>query len=186
MTVQDLAPIAQLPLPLTWQVAPGIDAVPAAPRHLRLVATAPAGSSDSGSNDSGPNDSGPNDSGPNDSVPNIAPPIAWVARMARAVGEVGIGDRPAGQLTRWVERRQLAHLAERGAAIRRHPSSRTAGKTQGAMRTLKQVRSIRICHIVDGIAETSAVLVSSDRARAIAMRFEYIGDRWLITAVNLG
>ena len=59
MTVQDLAPIAQLPLPLTWQVAPGIDAVPAAPRHLRLVATAPAGSSDSGSNDSGPNDSGP-------------------------------------------------------------------------------------------------------------------------------
>ncbi len=180
MTVQDLAPIAQLPLPLTWQVAPGIDAVPAAPRHLRLVATAPAGSSDSGSNDSGPNDSGPNDQ-----VPNNAPPIAWVARMARAVGEVGIGDRPAGQLTRWVERRQLAHLAERGAAIRRHPSSRTAG-TQAAMRTLKQVRSIRICHIVDGIAETSAVLVGSDRARAIAMRFEYIGDRWLITAVNLG
>ena len=175
MTVQDLAPIAQLPLPLTWQVAPGIDAVPSAPRHLRLVATAPAGSYASGSNDSGPNDQ----------VPNNAPPIAWVARMARAVGEVGIGDRPAGQLTRWVERRQLAHLAERGAAIRRHPSSRTAG-TQAAMRTLKQVRSIRICHIVDGIAETSAVLVGSDRARAIAMRFEYIGDRWLITAVNLG
>lgn len=185
MTVQELAPIAQLPLPLTWQVAPGIDAVPGAPRHLHLVATAPAGSSDSGPNDSGPNDSGPNDSGPNDQVPNSAPPIAWVARMARAVGEVGIGDRPAGQLTRWVERRQLAHLAERGAAIRRHPSSRTAG-TQAAMRTLKQVRSIRICHIVDGIAETSAVLVGSDRARAIAMRFEYIGDRWLITAVNLG
>lgn len=176
MTVQELAPIAQLPLPLTWQVAPGVDAVPTAPRHLHLVATAPAGSSDSG----------PNDSGPNDQVPNNAPPIAWVARMARAVGEVGIGDRPAGQLTRWVERRQLAHLAERGAAIRRHPSSRTAGKTQAAMRTLKQVRSIRICHIVDGIAETSAVLVGSDRARAIAMRFEYIGDRWLITAVNLG
>jgi len=175
VTVQELAPIAQLPLPLDWQVAPGIDAVPSAPRHLHLVATAVAGSSDSG----------PNDSGPNDSVPNNAPPIAWVARMARAVGEVGIGDRPAGQLTRWVERRQLAHLAERGAAIRRHPSSRTAG-TQAAMRTLKQVRSIRICHIVDGIAETSAVLVSSDRARAIAMRFEYIGDRWLITAVNLG
>ena len=149
--------------------------MPTAPRHLHLVATAPAGSSDSG----------PNDSGPNDQVPNNAPPIAWVARMALAVGEVGIGDRPAGQLTRWVERRQLAHLAERGAAIRRHPSSRTAG-TQAAMRTLKQVRSIRICHIVDGIAETSAVLVSSDRARAIAMRFEYIGDRWLITAVNLG
>lgn len=171
MTVQDLAPIAQLPLPLDWQVAPGIDAVPTAPRHLRLVATALAGSTDSGHNDQ---------------VPNNAPPIDWVARMARAVAEVGIGDRPAGQLTRWVERRQLAHLAERGAAIRRHPSTRTAGKTQGAMRTLKQVRSIRICHIVDGIAETSAVLVGSDRARAIAMRFEYIGDRWLITAVNLG
>ena len=174
MTVQDLAPIAQLPLPLDWQVAPGIDAVPTAPRHLRLVATGPADSYDSGPTGS-----------PTDSPTNTAPTIAWVARMARAVGEVGIGDRPAGQLTRWVERRQLAHLAERGAAIRRHPSSRTAG-TQAAMRTLKQVRSIRICHIVDGIAETSAVLVGSDRARAIAMRFEYIGDRWLITAVNLG
>ena len=175
MTVQDLAPIAQLPLPLDWQVAPGIDAVPPAPRHLHLVATAPADSHASGATGS-----------PTDSPTNTAPTIDWVARMARAVGEVGIGDRPAGQLTRWVERRQLAHLAERGAAIRRHPSTRTAGKTQGAMRTLKQVRSIRICHIVDGIAETSAVLVGSDRARAIAMRFEYIGDRWLITAVNLG
>ena len=174
MTVQDFAPTAQLPLPLTWQVAPGIDAVPTAPRHLRLVATGPADSYDSGPTGS-----------PTDSPTITAPTIAWVARMARAVSEVGIGDRPAGQLTRWVERRQLAHLAERGAAIRRHPSSRTAG-TQAAMRTLKQVRSIRICHIVDGIAETSAVLVSSDRARAIAMRFEYIGDRWLITAVNLG
>ncbi|CAB4835942.1 MAG: hypothetical protein F2763_09530 [Actinobacteria bacterium] len=175
MTVQDFAPTAQLPLPLTWQVAPGIDAVPTAPRHLHLVATGPADSYDSGPTGS-----------PTDSPTNTAPTIAWVARMARAVSEVGIGDRPAGQLTRWVERRQLTNLAERGAAIRRHPSNRTTGKTQGAMRTLKQVRSIRICHIVDGIAETSAVLVGSDRSRAIAMRFEYIGERWLITAVNLG
>ncbi len=179
MTVQDFAPTAQLPLPLTWQVAPGIDAVPPAPRHLRLVATVPADSYDSGPTGS---TNGPT----TDSPANAAPTIAWVARMARAVSEVGIGDRPAGQLTRWVERRQLANLAERGAAFRRHPSNRNAGKGQGARRTLKQVRSIRICQIVDGIAETSAVLVGSDRSRAIAMRFEYIGERWLITAVTLG
>ena len=85
-----------------------------------------------------------------------------------------------------MERRQLAQLAERGAAVRRHPSSRSAGKTQSTTRTLKQVRSIRICQIADDVAETSAVLVGSDRARAVAMRFEFIGERWLVTAVNLG
>lgn len=101
--------------------------------------------------------------------------------MARALSEVGIGDRPPGQLIRWVERSQLARLAERGAAVRRHPSNRNL-----TTRTLKQVRSIRICQIAEGIAETSAVLVGSDRARAVAMRFEFIGERWLVTAVNLG
>lgn len=40
MTVLDLAPIDQLPLPLDWQVAPGIDSPPPVPRHLRLVGAA--------------------------------------------------------------------------------------------------------------------------------------------------
>ena len=167
MTVLHFAPVDQLPLPLDWQVAPGIDSPPPVPRHLRLVgATANTDTA---------------------SQPETTDlPIAWVARMARAVSEVGIGDRPPGQLTRWVERQQLAQLAERGAAVRRHPSSRGTVKTQNTTRTVKQVRSIRICQIADGIAETSAVLVGSDRARAVAMRFEFIGERWLVTVVNLG
>ena len=167
MTVLHFAPVDQLPLPLDWQVAPGIDSPPPVPRHLRLVGA-----------------TGETDPASQPGTSDL--PIAWVARMARAVSEVGFGDRPPGQLTRWVERRQLAQLAERGAAVRRHPSSRSAGKTQSTTRTLKQVRSIRICQIADDVAETSAVLVGSDRDRAVAMRFEFIGERWLVTAVNLG
>ncbi|MSO26737.1 MAG: hypothetical protein EXQ60_01555 [Candidatus Nanopelagicales bacterium] len=167
MTVLDCAPVNQLPLPLDWQVALGIDSPPTVPRHLHLVG-APTGTDAAGQPETN------------------KLPIAWVARMARAVSEVGIGDRPPGQLTRWVERGQLAQLAERGAAVRRHPSTRTLSQQKATTRTLKQVRSIRICQIADGIAETSAVLVGSDRARAVAMRFEFISERWLVTAVNLG
>ena len=162
MTVLDLAPIDQLPLPLDWQVAPGIDSPPPVPRHLRLVGAAKDA-----------------DNAGQPTANDL--PIAWVAQMARALSEVGIGDRPPGQRIRWVERSQLARLADRGAAGRRNPSNRNL-----TTRTLKQVRSIRICQIAEGIAETSAVLVGSDRARAVAMRFEFIGERWLVTAVNLG
>jgi hypothetical protein len=106
--------------------------------------------------------------------------------MARAVAEVGAGERPAGQLTRWVERNQLRLLAARGAAVARHPSSRGAAATAHRARGLQQVRSIRLCPIIPGVVETSAVLVGAERARAVAMRFEFISERWLLTAFSLG
>lgn len=154
----------QLPLPLDWEVAPGIPAVPPVPRHLRLVTADPVEVETAPQADA-----------------EETPSLAWIARMARAVAEVGCGDRPAGQLTRWVERRQLAHLAARGAAVQRHPSSR--GKVT---RALTHVRSIRVCPVADGVVETSAVLVGGTRARAIAMRFEFVAERWLVTAISLG
>lgn len=156
----------QLPLPLSWEVSPGIPAVPPAPRHLRLVgAPATAGTS---------------------APPENQPTAEWVARMARAVAEVGAGERPPGQLTRWVERSQLRLLAARGAAVARHPSSRGPAATAGRARGLQQVRSIRLCPITPGVVETSAVLVGAERARAVAMRFEFISERWLLTAFSLG
>lgn len=155
----------QLHLPLEWEVGPGIPAVPPAPRHLRLV-------------------------GGTDTIitspPLAAPSLEWIARMARAIAEVGSGDRPAGQLMRWVERRQLAHLAARGAAVQHHPSSRGRHTQTAAARAGAKVRSIRVCPIVEGVVETSAVLVGGPRARAIALRFEYVEDRWLVTAISLG
>lgn len=156
----------QLPLPLSWEVSPGIPAVPPAPRHLRLVGVPDAAAT---------------------GAPSEHQPTAeWVARMARAVAEVGAGERPAGQLTRWVERNQLRLLAARGAAVARHPSSRGTAATAHRARGLQQVRSIRLCPIIPGVVETSAVLVGAERARAVAMRFEFISERWLLTAFSLG
>lgn len=164
-------PIEQLALPLVWEVAPGIPAVPPVPRHLRLVGGTEARE-----------------------VPvhhevtdaQSAPPLEWIARIARAVAEVGSGDRPPGQLTRWVERRQLAHLAARGAAVQHHPSSRGRHTETAAARAAQKVRSIRICPVAPGVAETSAVLIGGPRARAIALRFEFVAERWLVTAISLG
>jgi len=154
----------QLRLPLEWEVAPGIPAVPPAPRHLRLVGGG----------------------APSMQPVEAGPPLEWIARIARAIAEVGAGDRPAGQLMRWVERRQLAYLAARGAAVQQHPSSRGRQAQQAAVRAGAKVRSIRVCPIAPGIVETSAVLIGGQRARAIALRFEFVAERWLVTAISLG
>ncbi|MEY4136149.1 MAG: hypothetical protein RL205_277 [Actinomycetota bacterium] len=147
----------QLSLPLTWEVSPGVPAVPGIPRHLRVVG----------------------DPGTYDTAGLDQLEVAWVARMARAIGEVAAGVRPAAQLGRWVERKQLERLADRGAAMRRHPSSAN-GEHQW-----RTVRSVRLCPVADGIIETSAVLVGERRSRAIALRFEALGGRWLVTAASL-
>lgn len=163
----------QLALPLVWEVAPGIAAVPPVPRHLRLVG------SDSTSDETG---SGPNAIAGGPSVP---PPM-WVARMARAIAEVASGDRPAQQLTRWVEKRELALLAARGKAAQRHPSAIHGRNARAVARSLQQVRAIRVCPVAPGVAETSAVLVGEGRGKAVAMRFEAANNAWQVTAIALG
>ncbi len=164
--VDDAASARQLPLPLSWEVSPGVPAVPPVPRHLHLVETPESHTTEATGAD--------------------LPAVEWVARMARAVSEVGSGERPPGQLTRWVERDQLRLLAARGAAVSRHPSSRGRIAGESKSRALQQVRSIRLCPISTGIVETSAVLVGAERARAVAMRFEFTSERWLLTAFSLG
>ena len=164
--VDAAASARQLPLPLSWEVTPGVPAVPQVPRHLHLVGTSEPRTTEASSAD--------------------VPAVEWVARMARAVFEVGSGERPPGQLTRWVERDQLRLLAARGAAVARHPSSRGRVPVANKARALQQVRSIRLCPISTGIVETSAVLVGAERARAVAMRFACVSERWLLTAFSLG
>jgi hypothetical protein len=103
-----------------------------------------------------------------------------IGRLARAVAEVGFGLRPASHLHRWVARTPLDFLHAHGAAVRRHPSN--VGRDT---RRWQQVRGIRIQPVNDITAETSAVLIGSRRACAVAMRMELIGQQWLATAVRL-
>ena len=154
----------QLALPLTWEVAPGVPAVPPVPRQLRLVAP------------------------PAEPTPEslVTPEPAWVAQLARAVSEVGAGDRPPGQLTRWVEHNELTRLAARGRATANHPSVRMRRAQLTSERARRQVRAVRICPIRPGVVETSAVLVGTGRGQAIAMRMEQRHDRWIVTALSLG
>lgn len=157
------SPHRQLALALEWEVSPGVDAVPGAPAQLRLVTRAdeasliPAGMPDPG---------------------------RWVAQLARAVAEVHAGERPATQLTRWVSRPQLARLSARAAAYARHPATR-AQRATGQVAPTRAVRAVRVCPVAPGVVEASAVLVGGQRSRAIAIRLEATGDRWLATAIDL-
>ena len=153
-------PDRQLSLPYEYDVSPGVPAVPPVPPDLRLVG----------------------DSAQSDADPDLPEPGRWAAQLARAVAEVAIGERPPGQLTRWVARDELARLARRGVAVSRHPSARA----QRGVSRLRSVRAVRVCAVAPGIVETSAVLVGGDRAQAVAIRLEAVAGRWLATAVVLG
>lgn len=154
----------QQALPLDWQLPSGVPAEPEAPRHLRVVGTpAPL------------------------PQPGQAPhPGPWVARLAPAIFEIIAGERPVAQLTRWVARDILATLARRHAAARRHP----AGRARATER--RTARSVRIHAVAPGVIEASAVVSTSQRSRAIALRLEVVGrdtasgPRWLITACEIG
>ena len=148
----------QLTLPYDYEVAPGVPAVPPAPPTLRLVGEAP------------------------EPEPDLPDPRVWVSRLARAVAEVASGERPPGQLLRYVARPELDRLALRGTFVRRHPSARA----QRGVARLRSVRAVRACTVAPGIVETSAVLVGGERAHAIAIRLEAVDGRWLATAVQLG
>jgi hypothetical protein len=151
----------QLPLALSWEVSPGVPAVPGIPRHLRIVGD------------------------PGDAVcaefPDLPDPRQWVARLAGAISDVMIGARPAAQLTRWLTRDQLTRVSARAAAISRHPSARAQRKTPQA----RTVRAVRVCPVASGVIEASAVLVGGERSQAIAFRIEAVAGRWLATVVDL-
>ncbi len=153
------APTEQLSLSYEWDVVPGVPAVPPVPVGLHVVGAVEL-----------------------ELDPALPDPGPWAARLARAIAEVAIGERPAGQLTRWVARDELARLARRGAAVARHPSARA----QRGVSRLRIVRAVRVCTVAPGIVETSAVLVGGARAQAIAIRLEAVADRWLATVVVLG
>ena len=144
-------------LPLDWVLPSGLPAAPPPVRRLRLVTQ------------------------PRSEEPSALPAAApWVARLAPAILEVVAGERPAGQLQRWVTSEIRETLARRGAAALRHP----AGK--GRPPQCRRVRSVRVTEPAPGVVEASAVVIGGVRARAVALRLEVVRGRWLATAVELG
>ncbi len=154
----------QLAFPYEYEIAPGVPAVPPVSRHLHSM----------------PDEV---DTDPGAMIPEgLEPPGRWTQRLARAIAEVATGERPAAQLQGHVTREVQTYLSLRGQSVARHPSSR---QTRGTTR-LRSVRGVRVCPVAPGVVEASAVLVGSDRARALALRLEVQGDQWVATAVHLG
>ena len=158
----------QLPLPLTWQIAPGVPAT----RPLELVPDT-TGTSVLPTHIRVPNEEG--------DLVDVPHPISWAGHMARMVFEVGCGERPSAQLNRWVSRDQLSLLAMRGRSYSRHPSTRA----QKGLSRLRKVRGVRAMQVAPGIIEASAVLVGTARSHAIAMRMEAVGSQWVLTAIEM-
>jgi hypothetical protein len=101
----------------------------------------------------------------------------WGAKLALAITQTLVGERPAAQLNRWVVDEVLA-----GISMYQRRSLRTHGRI--AMPTA--LRSVRVQHPDPEVAEVSAHVVIGKRSAAMAFRLEALGDRWLCTALELG
>lgn len=108
---------------------------------------------------------------------DLPEPVAWAGHIAQAVIEVLGGIRPAPQLIRWTAAEVYATVAKRHAnALRRGP----------ARGRRPVVRRVQVCLPADGVIEAAAVFISGGRARAMAMRFEGLDQRWVMTALQVG
>lgn len=104
-------------------------------------------------------------------------PRRWAAMIAQAVVEIVAGRRPAVQVVRWLE----TPVYER---VRR---SAEATATRGARRagTPVRVRRVRVSTDLDGAVEAVVIVDDGLRCRALALRLEALGGRWLCSALEM-
>ena len=106
----------------------------------------------------------------------------WVHRFVQATVEIVGGDRPASQLLRWTSGPVYADLRRRALLVGR------AGGHQPGVRRVQPVRpqvmSVHACFVSATVAEANARIRYGARSRALALRFERRGDRWLCTAME--
>jgi Family of unknown function (DUF6459) len=103
---------------------------------------------------------------------------AWAARLAQAVVEAVGLQRPVSQLVRWTAPNVYRDLERRVLLVRR--------ASDGARSVRPQVRSIHVCRPTPTCAEASVHVRHGARSRALAMRMERRGDRWLCTVLEFG
>ncbi len=108
--------------------------------------------------------------------PGLPDPTEWAGHAARLALEVATGLRSPAQLVRWSTQPVLAALTRRHAL-----AQRGGGRPPRAT-----VRSLRVCEPAPAVAEVAAVVADGARVRALAFRMEGEGDRWRISAFELG
>jgi hypothetical protein len=106
----------------------------------------------------------------------------WVHRFVQASAEIVGGDRPASQLLRWTTAPVYADLHRRALLV-----ARAGGHQPGAARVQPvrpHVMSVHASFVSPAVAEASARVRYGPRSRALALRFEKRGERWLCTAME--
>lgn len=115
--------------------------------------------------------------------------VGWSGQMARLLVETLHGQRPVGQLTRWVDERVLASvtvlLRGRAARIQRAVPHGAPSRLDAARRP-PVLQSIRVQCPSPEVLEVSVHLRVGHRSEAIAFRLEGWYDRWLCTVLEIG
>ena len=104
---------------------------------------------------------------------------SWAARLAQAVVETVGGQRPVSQLVRWTSAEVYRDLERRALLVRR-----ASGAAPRVVRP--QVRSVHVCRPSTEVAEVSVHVRHGQRSRAVALRLERRGERWLCTVLEFG
>jgi hypothetical protein len=105
---------------------------------------------------------------------------SWAATFVQAVVEAIASDRPVTQLVRWTSRSVYAEVVQRQRRVSQHRSA------AGARSARQQVATVRVYRPAPGCAEVAARVTFGRRSRAIAARLDYVNDRWMCTALQLG
>lgn len=108
---------------------------------------------------------------------DLPDPDTWARRLITTILEAMDGLRPSDQLSRWVAPDIRDRIFRRGVQARQR-RQRPGGPLQ--------VRALRVCEPVDGVAEVAAVIAYRSRVRALAMHMSGVDGRWLITALEIG
>ncbi len=113
------------------------------------------------------------------------PPIPRLS--AQTIGAVAVfafeaveGTRQVGQLGKWI----TAGVAETLGELRALNVERRS-LYRDHRRIVPSVRRVRATHPVTGVIEASVVLTTPARARAVALRFEIIRERWQATSITV-
>jgi len=93
-----------------------------------------------------------------------------------ALVQVLLDQRPIAQLNRWLADDVLS-------AVRRQSRQRRTGPARSVVRVA--LHSVRVQHPHAEVAEVAVRMAVGPSTTAIALRLEALGNRWLVTALEL-
>ena len=115
----------------------------------------------------------------NGATTELPPATDWAATLVRAAVEILMGQRPAAQLTRYLE-------ADLWTALNRRALLGVHVQGAPAMPAPVHIRRVHGCQVATTTWECSVVVHDGERVRAGAVRLELKRGRWRATALRIG